>query len=173
MNRPPADETARNEIQTWLLAYEDAIRDEEAQYLDVYDDLIGIEVKEKSWTRKVVESLEWALFRIFPVIKRRPGRDLKTGEVAFLDYRGFETVAVPIFWVFSAVSGLFMLIGPLWILYKVSKTEAQLGVITGFITLFFVLVLIGTRGKMFESLAAAAAYAAVLMVFLTMGNTKS
>jgi hypothetical protein len=65
-----------------------------------------------------------------------------------------------------------MLIGPLWILDEVQEPERQLGVITGFIALFFVLVAVATNAKIFESLAAAAAYSAVLMVFLQMGNNK-
>jgi hypothetical protein len=73
--------------------------------------------------------------------------------------------------VFIAIIGLAMLVGPLWILNTVQSTNAQLGVITGFIAVFFILVAVATNAKILESLAAAAAYSAVLMVFLQMGNS--
>jgi preprotein translocase subunit SecD len=57
-------------------------------------------------------------------------------------------------------------VGPLWILAEVSNPMHRLGIITGFIALFFVLVKVATRARIFDALAAAAAYSAVLMVFL-------
>ncbi|KAF7502113.1 hypothetical protein GJ744_007106 [Endocarpon pusillum] len=69
-----------------------------------------------------------------------------------------------------AVVGLAMLIGPLWILESLSDPPEKLGVITGFIVLFFVLVGVATAAKVFEALVAAAAYSAVLMVFLQFGQ---
>lgn len=65
-----------------------------------------------------------------------------------------------------------MLIAPLWILEAVHDPTNQLAIITGFIALFFFVVKVATNAKVFESLAAAAAYSAVLMVFLQLGNNK-
>lgn len=62
--------------------------------------------------------------------------------------------------------GLGMLIGPLWALYKVKPSDQRLGIITGFIVVFYFLVVVATTAKLFESLAAVAAYSAVLMVFM-------
>lgn len=41
-----------------------------------------------------------------------------------------------------------------------------MGIITGFIVIFYLLVVVATTAKLFESLAAVAAYSAVLMVFM-------
>jgi len=62
--------------------------------------------------------------------------------------------------------GLTMLIGPIWILDKVSADNIRLGIISAFIVVFYILVGIATTAKIFESLAAVAAYSAVLMVFM-------
>ena len=66
-----------------------------------------------------------------------------------------------------------MLVGPLWWLQYLSaqkNTEYQLAVITGFLVLFTILLSILTVARPFEVLAATAAYAAVLMVFLQISN---
>lgn len=64
------------------------------------------------------------------------------------------------------VVSLGMLIGPIWVVYGVTHATTRLGIISGFIVLFYVLVNIATTAKTSESLAAAAAYAAILMVFM-------
>jgi hypothetical protein len=65
--------------------------------------------------------------------------------------------------------GLAMLIGPLWILAYVHHIAIRLGVISGFVVIFFVVVAVATTAQVFETLAAAAAYSAVLVVFLQFG----
>jgi hypothetical protein len=62
-----------------------------------------------------------------------------------------------------------MLIGPLWWLNFVTVQEKRLGIITGFIVVFFALLVVATTAKVADALAAAAAYSAVLMVFLQLG----
>jgi hypothetical protein len=57
---------------------------------------------------------------------------------------------------FKIPFGLFMLIGPLWILYAVSDSKGRLGVITGFIILFAALIFLATSARTFEGLAATA-----------------
>ena len=66
-----------------------------------------------------------------------------------------------------------MLVGPLWWLQHISaqnNTEYRLAVITGFLVLFTILLSILTVARPFEVLAATAAYAAVLMVFMQISN---
>ena len=68
--------------------------------------------------------------------------------------------------------GLGMLIGPLWWLQSLSGPnilKTRLEVITGFLVVFAVLLSTLTVAKPFEVLAAAAAYGAVLMVFMQLG----
>ena len=69
-----------------------------------------------------------------------------------------------------------MLIGPLWWLQRTIHSwspEGLLGVITGFIGLFTFLLGTVTVAQPFEVLAATAAYAAVLMVFLQITGGSS
>ena len=66
-----------------------------------------------------------------------------------------------------------MLVGPLWWLQHLSaqdNMEYRLAVITGFLVLFTILLSILTVARPFEVLAATAAYAAVLMVFMQISN---
>ena len=68
----------------------------------------------------------------------------------------------------TMVLGVAMLIGPLWWLQHLTHNnlEARLGVITGFLVVFTILLSILTVARPFEVLAATAAYGAVLMVFM-------
>lgn len=62
--------------------------------------------------------------------------------------------------------GLAMLFGPMWWLEWVSDDVKRLAIITSFIFIFAVGLRAISRVKPFEVLAATAAYAAVLMVFM-------
>jgi hypothetical protein len=62
--------------------------------------------------------------------------------------------------------GLMMLYGPMWWLNYMVDDEKRLAVITVFVFLFAVALSSVGSGRPFETLAATAAYAAVLMVFL-------
>jgi hypothetical protein len=65
--------------------------------------------------------------------------------------------------------GLAALIGPLWILKNQTSESVRLWTISGFLAGFTVFIGIVTVAKPFETLAATAAYAAVLMVFMQLG----
>jgi hypothetical protein len=62
--------------------------------------------------------------------------------------------------------GLVMLLAPMWWLEFTSASKVRLGVITGFICAFISIMSVATSNKPFEVVAATAAYAAVLMVFM-------
>lgn len=115
---------------------------------------------EKSWFRRV---LEWTFVLRLPVFRRE-----RSDGVIFSNNRRLESLSTTV----VAIFGLAMLIAPLWILEAVHDPTSQLAIITGFIALFFFVVKVATNAKVFESLAAAAAYSAVLMVFLQLGNNK-
>jgi hypothetical protein len=66
--------------------------------------------------------------------------------------------------------GLGTLIGPLWILKNQTSDSTHLWTISSFLSGFNVFISIATVAKPFESLAATAAYAAVLMVFMQLGS---
>ena len=63
-------------------------------------------------------------------------------------------------------AGLVMLLAPLWWLEFVDNSKIKLAVMTGFICVFVGLMSTATVNKPFEIVAATAAYAAVLMVFM-------
>lgn len=67
-----------------------------------------------------------------------------------------------------------MLIGPLWLLQYVyieqPDLKSCLKIITGFLVGFTVLLSVVAVARPFEVLAATAAYGAVLMVFMQLGN---
>ena len=65
--------------------------------------------------------------------------------------------------------GLATLIGSLWILKNQNSESTRLWTISGFLGGFTIFISIVTVAKPFESLAATAAFAAVLMVFMQLG----
>ncbi|KAF2728845.1 hypothetical protein EJ04DRAFT_590275 [Polyplosphaeria fusca] len=67
--------------------------------------------------------------------------------------------------------GWVMLLGPLWWLEFVNKSVYRLAIITGFMALFMVMMSAATVHRPFEVVAASAAYAAVLMVFMQIGGS--
>ncbi|KAF2635322.1 hypothetical protein P280DRAFT_411735 [Massarina eburnea CBS 473.64] len=67
-------------------------------------------------------------------------------------------------------SGLVMLLVPMWWLENISDSEKRLKVITGFVTVFMGMMSLGVVGRPFEVVAATAVYAAVLMVFMRIGQ---
>lgn len=70
--------------------------------------------------------------------------------------------------------GLAMLVGPLWVLQYISTAESglhnRLTVITVFLIGFTIMISVLTVATPFETLAATAAYGAVLMVFMQLGS---
>lgn len=69
--------------------------------------------------------------------------------------------------------GLVMLYGPMWWLNYVFDDAKRLAIITVFVFLFTVALSLIGSGRPFETLAAAAAYAAVLMVFMQRQSADS
>ena len=163
---PIAEQRERSEVEKWFAAYPNAINDPERQYITKHDDLIAVLPQEKSWFRQM---LEWTFVCKLSIFRRKLADEECATEMALSHHKRLERFSTA----FIAVFGLGMLIGPLWILDAVKEAEKQLAVITAFIVLFFVVVAIATNAKVFESLAAAAAYSAVLMVFLQLGNPNA
>lgn len=66
-----------------------------------------------------------------------------------------------------------MLIAPLWLLQHLSSEKndlkTRLIVITAFMVAFTIMIIVVTVAKPYETLAATAAYGAVLMVFMQLG----
>jgi len=147
----------------------------EAAFIEHHDDLITVQPKTRSWFRNVLERtliLQTPVIR--PLFERRP-EEYETintnAQTIWQNDNRVEGLSGTI----VALVGLGMLLGPLWVLeaFNASSGHVRLGVITGFITLFFVLVAVATTARIFDALAAAAAYSAVLMVFLTNSPTPT
>jgi hypothetical protein len=150
------------------LKYLGPIDELESAFIWHHDDLITVQPKTRSWFRNV---LERSLILKFPIIRplfeRQPEeiRAINTNtQTIWQNDKRIEGLSGTI----VALVGLGMLLGPLWVLeiFNSSRDDVRLGIITGFIALFFVLVAVATTARIFDALAAAAAYSAVLMVFL-------
>ena len=156
-----------------------AIDDVEAAYIceeKWTEDLIPVQPKNKSPFRRFLEkSLLLKIRGIRKPFERKPlgwervdpmdtGKD-RDGTTIWENDKVIDQTAG----ILAAICCLIMLIGPLWVLEHVTGIDKRLGVITGFIVGFFILVSLATTAKMSDAVGAAAAYAAVLVVFLTLG----
>ena len=183
MARPPVRDEDIANVKRWLapeipetrqdlennpLKYLAPIDELETAFIDHHDDLIAIQPKNRSWFRNVLERT--FILRI-PILRRyfeRVPEEYKVIntniETVWQNDGRIEKVSGSTI----AIVGLGMLVGPLWILYVFNQSSGwiRLGIITGFIILFFVLLAVATTARVFDALAAAAAYSAVLMVFL-------
>ena len=183
MARPPVRNEDIGNVKRWLaplipetiedleknpLRYLAPIDELETAFIDHHDDLIAVQPKTRSWFRDVLERtfiLRMPLLRKY--FERVPEEyraiNMNTQTIWQNDGRIEKVSGTTI-----AFVGLGMLVGPLWVLevFNQSDKRIQLGIITGFIMLFFVLVAVATTARVFDALAAAAAYSAVLMVFL-------
>ena len=161
-----------NAVRTWLGNHDYAINEAEAAYInsEYDDDLIPVHPKARSWFRKVLEKS--SLLRRPPLrscLSRKPCDPLiraKEKNTIWHNDKHVEYLSTTVI----GVVGLGMLIGPIWALYTVEPPKARLGIISAFIVVFYILVGIATTAKIFESLAAVAAYSAVLMVFMQIQN---
>lgn len=75
-----------------------------------------------------------------------------------------------LFSIIVAVGGLYVFIVPMWLLESISVSDREALIMTSLISLFFILVAFATTAKIFEALAAAAAYATVLLVCVQTGH---
>ncbi|CZR68524.1 uncharacterized protein PAC_18423 [Phialocephala subalpina] len=190
MSRPGTRSEDIDNVRNWLGMDQldpekQAINKDEAAFINRRHDLIPVLPKKLSWFRKV---LERSLILRIPLLRTCFERKCKDIE-DYKDIRGIkpgETGALkPTIWQNDkrvdycsssviAVVGLGMLIAPLWILEQINhdRPSARLGAITGFIVVFFLLVAVATTARVFDALAATAAYSAVLMVFIQLGSSN-
>ncbi|OBT63849.1 hypothetical protein VE03_06580 [Pseudogymnoascus sp. 23342-1-I1] len=144
------------------------IADEESDYLNHDQDLISIVAKEKTPLRRFLERSR--KFRIFRLWHHHPRAELPVYDKDMITYTSDKRIDKFISTLIVAV-GSVMLIAPMWILNSLQNTVYKLAVITAFIFVLLGLLSSTTLAKPFETLAAVAAYSAVLMVFLQLGVT--
>lgn len=130
---------------------------EEQKYIE-QGDLFALIPKERSPLRRIFErSSQFRLSRFWK--KNAPSSNLPFHVQQHIHYSSdkridqFVTLTI-------IVTGLVMIIVPIWVLTFTRLIVLKLTVITIFILLFLALVSLGTNAKPYESLAATAAYVA-------------
>lgn len=165
-----------NKVRNWLRNVRPtAIDSKECEYIDHDDDLIPVHPKFKSPGRDFLERVAFGgrfYKRGIPWLRRWFSKKAPKNVVSLDNENTFwpndqrmETVSS----IVISVAGLAMLIGPIWALAYIKPITQRLAVISCFIVVFFVVVVI-TITRLYEALAATAAYSAVLVVFLQTGG---
>ncbi|TVY33883.1 hypothetical protein LOCC1_G008063, partial [Lachnellula occidentalis] len=144
------------------------IMTDEQDYLTHDSDLFCVAPKQKTPLRRFLDRS--MAFRILPVWrKEEPGLPSYDKDLilSISDKRIDRFITFLILGI-----GTAMLIAPIWILEVMTRPIRKLVVITVFIVAFLAMLSAVTMAKPFETLAATAAYSAVLMVFLQLGNSN-
>lgn len=166
--RPPVLKKDICSLENWFYNNGNVILAEETGYIKHHSDLFSLVPTPKSPLRSLLErSSHFRLLRLW----QRKDIDHSASQDENVHYISDEKIDSFIA-TFTMSLGLIMLIAPLWILAFLEGLVQRLGVISAFIVFFVALVSITTVAKPFESLAAAAAYSAVLMVFLQISGTN-
>jgi hypothetical protein len=143
-----------------------AIDCDEASYLDHTSDLVAIVPKIRPpisrwiryWKRKLRFDMFWAVY-----LRKQYGDSGDTARSKESEFNSFTNFGI-------ILVGLAMLLAPIWWLEYVPDSVPRLRIITGFICGFSLILTLGTISRPFEVVAATAAYAAVLMVFMQIDN---
>jgi hypothetical protein len=167
-SRPQVYQDDINAVRTWLSNHQYAIHDEEAAYIDAEhnDDLSPVSPRTRSWFRRAIEKT--SLLRRQPLkayLSRKPCDPLiseKDQDTVWHNDIRAERLSI----IVSGLVGLAMLIVPIWALDNVASNDIKLGIISGFIVLFYIIVGLATPANIYESLVALAAYTAILIVFM-------
>ncbi|KAL3429401.1 hypothetical protein BDV09DRAFT_44289 [Aspergillus tetrazonus] len=169
--RASATEKDITSLRNWHYNCKGAISEQESQYIEK-DDLFALIPKERAPLRRLFERS--SCFRFFALWKKKqaPANLLPLHIQKHIHYSSDERIdqfvtATIVF------AGLVMIITPIWILAFTKPMVLRLTFITVFILLFLALVSFGTNAKPYESLAATAAYSAILMVFLQFGSQSN
>lgn len=168
-----------HKVRNWLRNLRPtAIDGKECEYIDHDDDLIAVHPKIKSPGRDFLEKVAFGSRlnrRGIPWLRNWFSRKAPKNVVSLNNESTFwpndqrmERVSS----VVISLAGLAMLIGPIWALAYLKPITYRLAVISCFIVVFFV-VLAVTISRLYEALAATAAYSAVLVVFLQTGVAGS
>ncbi|KAL8929513.1 MAG: hypothetical protein Q9208_001182 [Pyrenodesmia sp. 3 TL-2023] len=177
--RPRAEKKQISYIKNWLENNNHPIREQEVSFVHHGGDLMPMVPRVKPPLRRWIDK--------FDILGRLPcwrvGTDkLDTHHYNYPDnfdskttiYSNEELIDKFVTCITVGL-GLVMLVAPLWLLQYVYIAEpdmkARLKIITGFLIGFTILLSIVAVARPFEVLAATAAYGAVLMVFMQLGNS--
>lgn len=168
LGRPPVRPLDIQSVRNWLfMNHPSAISTAESSFINHTDDLIAVQSKQKSPVRLFLERSSYFRINYFKSVPSDPlivePENYWTNDQHMERFAGMLIGSV----------GVLMLIAPLWVLNFVSGPVTKLGVITAFIITFFVTAALATTANVSETLAATAAYSAVLVVFLQLNTGKS
>jgi hypothetical protein len=158
--RPQADKHQIDNVKNWLAR--EAIDKKEHAYIDETGDLMSINHRTRSILGRLIESSP-AVHQMWPFRKKHGSNGQESSDTTMYSSNSRFDLLMNLG---TIGGGLVMLLAPLWWLNYISSNTSKLAVITGFICLFTVSMLITIPNKSFEVVAATAAYAAVLMVFM-------
>lgn len=164
-SRPGAQDHQISNVANWFHNNDTAIDQDETCFIQSEGDLIALVPKQRSLLRHGLEQIP-SIRNLFRV-RHRADR-IQSTTTSYASDRGMDLWTS----VFIVVVGLAMLLGPMWALQLTNGAHKKLTIISVFVivlsTLMFGSTASATRG--FEVLAATAAYAAVLAVFLQINN---
>lgn len=157
-SRPRAEDRQVSNVRNRL--QRGAVAKEEATFIDERGDLITIGHRDRPPLARLLEFClrQAACFRAKPIL----GLHVLGPATTYTDDERFEIVTN----VCIVFVGLLMLLVPPWWLLKINSDYVRLGVITGFVFIFILLMSLSVVNRPFEVVAYTAAYAAVLMVFM-------
>ncbi|KAF2723048.1 hypothetical protein K431DRAFT_283210 [Polychaeton citri CBS 116435] len=156
---PTATGQQMRNFANWEHNYPEAIRKDERHFDRNQGDVFPVTSKPKAPLRALIEQSR--LIRFFFAIPAKEGRASEPG-LSYFSNTGLDIFAS----IFVLVAGLALLFGPMWWLNFVQDDVKRLWIITGFVTAFTSWLWCAAGPRPFEILAATAAYAAVLMVFM-------
>ncbi|KAI3325317.1 hypothetical protein HD806DRAFT_492635 [Xylariaceae sp. AK1471] len=157
-------------LRTWHKNHQNmAIDEEEHRYLTFDQDLIRLRRHDKTPFRHWIDnSLALRTLSIWKKQSRLvPGYEAQ--NISYYSNTKMNAFASAMI----VVIGATLLITPIWILQAMDSLKLKLAVITVFVLVFLLTLSFALVAKPFEALGATAAYAAVLMVFIQVGETQS
>lgn len=158
--RPRADKRLIANVRNWL--DRGAVAAEESSFIDHTDDLTSIHHRTRPPLGRWLESFQQLhRIRLFRAKHENESLEKASGTIISSNSRFDFITNTSII-----LGGLVMLLAPLWWLEYIHNSEKKLAVMTGFICLFVGLMSTATVNRPGEVVAATAAYAAVLMVFM-------
>lgn len=162
-NRQGAHEHQIQNVKTWLANNQGSVDADESGFIQKEGDTIALVSRPKSLLRQGIESI--ALVRRLFRVRRRDDR-VDAESTTYYSDRWVDICAAAA----VMVTGLALLLGPMWALDLMRDSLDKLTIITVFVVVFAILLFCSTTSERqtatFEVMAATAAYAAVLAVFL-------
>jgi len=162
--RPKADSRQIHNLNTFMGRR--AIEKEERKFADYKQDLISINPKAASPLGRCLEATRLIRLSSWLQAKVDPDSQIVSEYVHY----GSDSALATLTTISIILLGFAMLLGPMWWLNFVSNGTYRLAIITVFLFIFMLLMSLATNNRPFEVVASAAAYAAVLMVFMQIGN---